>query len=155
MTFRQNKLCFSQKSQWSLFGFHNSLTFIALINLCFLPLARQNVACLILDCVEIKLEIIQLPTGRSAGQVSQKIYNSTSWCLSHASTKEICLFNNFHIFVHSKNPLTYLLLFFDIQPKCISCWFPLQWFYIEAVQHILLSLSLFINFIPQKWKHVL
>ena len=56
---------------------HNSLTFIGLINLCFLPLARQNVACLILDCVEIKLEIIQLPTGRSAGQVSQKIYNSS------------------------------------------------------------------------------
>ena len=72
---------FSQKSQWSLFGFHNSLTFIALINFCFLPLARRNVACLILDCVEIKLEIIQLPTGRSAGQVSQKIYNSSFWYL--------------------------------------------------------------------------
>ena len=45
VTFGQNKLCFSQKSRWSLFEFHNSLTFITLIKLCCLPLARRNVAC--------------------------------------------------------------------------------------------------------------
>ena len=78
---KTNYVFFLQKSRWSLFGFYNSLTFITLISLCFLPLARRNVACFDSSLCGNKVGTTQVSTRRSAGQVSQKIYNSSFWYL--------------------------------------------------------------------------